>query len=278
MILFVIEGERRESELLTTVCRLFFSGNNSQRVVFLYCGNLYNLYRDVRRVSDDGIPYTTLGLLRERAFKLRQPAELIGVAESDVSEIYLFFDYDLHHTDVNKTLTIDEKNDEVSEMLEFFSDETGNGKLFVSYPMIEALRYTKKLPDENFLSYRIALSDIGEFKRLSAEFSYYPDLKFAMLDERDESSRFKEVVANWQMLIIQHVGKANELCNGERGVPKDVESVSQRKIFVAQLLMQSLPPPFTTVLCSLPLFVFEYFGPKLLSGDKLSINDVPSGG
>ena len=190
MILFIIEGERRESELLDSVCRLFFSGANKQRIVFLYCGNLYNLYRDIRRISDEGLTYTTLGLLRERARKLNHLAELAGVAESDVSEIYLFFDCDLHHTDIKKTLTIDEKNSEVREMLEFFDDETGNGKLFVSYPMIEALRYTKKLPDDKFHSYRIALTDIGEFKRLSAEFSFYPDLKFAILNEFDVVQKF----------------------------------------------------------------------------------------
>ena len=264
MILFVIEGERRESDFLKTVCRLFFSGTNSQRIIFLYCGNLYNLYRDIRRISEDGLPYTTFGLLRERAFKLNHSPELTGVLESEVSEIYLFFDYDLHHTDVNQTLTIDEKNAEVKEMLEFFSDETGNGKLFVSYPMIEALRYTKKLPDENFHSYRIALSDIGEFKQLAAEFSYYPNLKFALLNEHDHLSTIEEVTTNWRMLITQHIDKANELCNGENGVPRDVESVSQQRIFAAQLPMQHLPCPCTIVLCSLPLFVFEYFGSKLL--------------
>lgn len=265
MILFVIEGERRESELLKSVCNLFFSGVNSQRVVFLYCGNIYNLYRDIRRISDEGLPYTTLGLLRERALKLGKQSELDGIIESDVSEIYLFFDYDLHHTDLNKTLSVDEKNAEVREMLEFFDDETGNGKLFVSYPMIEALRYTKKLPDGNFHSYTIALPDIGEFKRLSAEFSYYPDLRFAILNERSELSAKEEVASNWQMLIAQHVDKANKLCNSERGLPADVERVSQWRLFLSQLSLQCLQPPQTSVLCSLPLFIFEYFGRKIIA-------------
>lgn len=260
MILFVIEGERRESELLKSVCRLFFSGKRGQRVVFLYCGNIYNLYRDICRKSDEGLPYTTLGLLRDRALKLGTQSELDGIVESDVSEIYLFFDYDLHHTDLNKTLSVDEKNAEVSEMLDFFNDETGNGKLYVSYPMIEAIRYTKKLPDEDFHSYTIALSDIGDFKRLSAEFSYYPNLRFATLGEHVESPEKEEVAANWRMLIAQHVDKSNRLCNEECGLPMDVESVSQRRVFAAQLPLQRQQPPCTSILCSLPLFIFEYFG------------------
>ena len=130
--------------------------------------------------------------------------------------------------------------------------------------MIEALRYTKKLPDENFHSYRIALTDIGGFKQLSAEFSYYPDLRFAIRNGDAELSAKEAVAANWRMLIAQHIDKANELCNGKNGVPRDVESVSQQRIFAAQRPMQQLPCPCTIVLCSLPLFIFEYFGPKLL--------------
>lgn len=263
MILFIIEGERRECELINAVCKLFFSNEKSQRVIFLYCGNIYNLYRDIKRISDEGLEYTTFGLLRERARKLNIQVDLHSLAESDVSEIYLFFDYDLHHTDKQKKLTMDEKNAEVRELLEFFSDETDNGKLFISYPMIEALRYTKQLPDENFHSYKIALSDVAEFKRLSAEFSYYQDLKF-VTPKGNDLLKTEEIVTNWRMLILQHIDKVNELCTGKRGIPNEIESVSQRKIFEAQIPMQYQPNFSMIVLCSLPLFVFEYFGLKIL--------------
>lgn len=35
-------------------------------------------------------------------------------------------------------------------MLDFFSDETENGKLYINYPMIESLKYTKEIPDANY--------------------------------------------------------------------------------------------------------------------------------
>lgn len=35
-------------------------------------------------------------------------------------------------------------------MLDYFSDETENGKLYINYPMIESLKYTKEIPDANY--------------------------------------------------------------------------------------------------------------------------------
>ena len=65
--------------------------------------------------------------------------------ESDFSEVYLFFDYDFQ----NKNLELSEINSQLTEMLDFFSDETDNGKLYINYPMIESIRCTRKLPDEH---------------------------------------------------------------------------------------------------------------------------------
>lgn len=34
--------------------------------------------------------------------------------------------------------------------MDYFSDETENGKLYINYPMIESLKYTKEIPDANY--------------------------------------------------------------------------------------------------------------------------------
>ena len=53
-----------------------------------------------------------------------------------------FFDYDFQ----NKMGT-QKVNNILYEMLDFFNDETENGKLYINYPMIESLKYTKEMPD-----------------------------------------------------------------------------------------------------------------------------------
>ena len=43
----------------------------------------------------------------------------------------------------NSQLSLDEINRRVEEMLKLFDDETDNGKLYINYPMIESIRYTR---------------------------------------------------------------------------------------------------------------------------------------
>ena len=56
---------------------------------------------------------------------------------ADFSEVYLFFDYDGHHNNIPKKLS---GKDALEEMLETFNNETELGKLYVSYPMVEAIK------------------------------------------------------------------------------------------------------------------------------------------
>ena len=59
-----------------------------------------------------------------------------GLSRDDFSEVFLFFDYDAHQTNLGKSDDVDV----INQMLESFDNETENGKLYISYPMVEALR------------------------------------------------------------------------------------------------------------------------------------------
>ena len=89
-----------------------------------------------------------------------------------------FFDYDIHNQDKSKSLDRNELNNQLSKLLDFFDDETGQGKLFINYPMVESIRYTKKLPDTQYNTYTFSLDDLGTFKKDSVTFSYYKNLDF----------------------------------------------------------------------------------------------------
>ena len=134
MILFVFEGAEREPRILKTLARLFFG--EEERLVCSFGNNIFELYRQLEEYDGDG---DLVSILRENKADLPP-----GVKSSDFSEIYLFFDYDFQ----NENLALKEMNRRLREMLELFDDETDNGKLYVSYPMVESLYYTKELPDE----------------------------------------------------------------------------------------------------------------------------------
>ncbi len=169
----------------------------------------------------------------------------------------MFFDYDAH-----STLADDDK---VKEMLSFFNDETGEGMLYISYPMVEAIRHFRDL--ESFKSLTV------KCKRRNCPY------KDECLDnDRDECLKephYKNVVATssrrqltnvnsytrkvWQELIIAHLCKANYLVNGVFALPTSL--MSQVTIFSRQLEKHICHKcPEVAVLSAFPLYVLDYFG------------------
>ena len=146
-----------------------------------------------------------------------------------------------------------------------FDDETDNGKLYVSYPMVESLCYTKQLPDEHFVEYTISRKDCMErsFKDLVREFSFYGSLDFIELPDSGHRRPGKKEIAgvrqNWIWLVQQHTSKANFMCEGVQRMPVDKETVSQERIFDAQCRMYLCDEERIAILNGFPLFLFDYF-------------------
>ena len=251
MILFVFEGAEREPRIFKTLERLFFG--KEERLVCSFGNNIYELYRQLREFDGEG---DIVSILRENNAQLPS-----GVKSSDFSEIYLFFDYDFQNTN----LTLEEMNERLREMQELFDNETDNGKLYISYPMVESLCYTKQLPDEHFAEYAISRSDCMNrpFKDYAREFSFYGSLDFVELPDSGHRRPWKREVArirqNWIWLVQQHTSKANYLCNGENSMPLNKAIVAQPRIFMAQCEHYLSDGERIAVLNGFPLFLFEYF-------------------
>lgn len=254
MILFVFEGKRREPDIFRTLEYLYFP--IGQSIVSSYGNNIYELYRQLQELDGAG---DIVSLLREINKGNPDSPFSEDVKTSDFSEIFLFFDYDFQ----NKFLTLDQMNQQILEMLEVFNDETENGKLYINYPMLEAIRYTKKLPDEQYITYTVSRTDccVKGFKNLAQCFSAYGSLDFIVLDFRRWPSISKRITTekNWDLLKKQNVEKANLLCNQETGFPSDKDSISQVKLFKAQLYKHILPKDEVAIICAFPIFIFDYF-------------------
>lgn len=128
MILFVFEGDEREPRLYRTLERLYFPKQNDN-IICSFGNNIYDLYSELQEYDGDG---DIVALMRERLAD-RGDVTLDGIRNSDISEIFLFFDYDFQ----NSQLSLEEINRRVEEMLTLFDDETDNGKLYINYPKRE---------------------------------------------------------------------------------------------------------------------------------------------
>ena len=254
MILFVFEGKRREPDIFRTLEYLFFP--KGQTIVCSFENNIYELYRQLKALDDGG---DIVSILREKYRDNPESPFGPDTKSSDFSEIFLLFDYDFQ----NSNLSLEQMNQQISKMLDFFNDETDNGMLYINYPMLEAIRYTKKLPDIHYTEYTISRTDCHEkgFKDLAQQFTDYHSFDFIVLDFRGTPAEKKAstVKQNWTLLETQNVIKANSLCNSELTIPADKGAISQLKIFESQLTQFIIPKDEVSILSAFPLFNFNYF-------------------
>lgn len=254
MILFIFEGKKREPLLFKTLEYLFFS-KNELSLVCSFGNNIYKLYEQLSAMGDDG---DVVSILREK-FKGKKENPLKNFSKSsDFAEIYLFFDYDLH----NKNISLSLINSQMKEMLSYFDNETDNGKLYINYPMVESIRYTKELPDPNYCKYIVERIKCCDFKNIVQEFSHYGSLDFILIDHRKTITKEKEVCLrqNWQYLKEQNVLKANCICHDDNSFPDNIDRIAQKIIFEAQLQKYvNTECCSVAILNAFPIFLYEYF-------------------
>ena len=251
MILFVFEGIEREPRLYKTLEKLYFHRENDNIICSLG-NNIYDLYNELLTYDDAG---DIVSIMRENLAN-RGDSTLDNIRSSDISEIYLFFDYDFQ----NSQLSIDEINRRVEKMLTLFDDETENGKLYINYPMVESIRYTKELPDDHYKDYVVSREECTDFKHLARDFSSYNSLDHILFKngETPTKEKFIKVKDNWQYLLRMNVCKANFIVTGTNIMPKDKKRISQLDIFTNQRLKYVDPLQSVAVLNSFPIFIYDY--------------------
>ena len=145
-------------------------------------------------------------------------------------------------------------------MLDFFDYETDNGKLYINYPMVESLKYTKNLPDPDYWQYIVTREDCcnNRFKANAEQFAYTGAKAFKFIDLNKTEE--KEIITNWMHLKTQNVAKANYLISGNNMMPAKMDDIKQQSIFDVQKVKFINVNQSVAILNSFPLFIYEYLG------------------
>ena len=277
MILFIFEGGVREPALYKTMKYLFLSDSIKDDIIVSYCSNIYSLYKKMKELDafDDDIDSADIvQVLKEQLANSPNPQddELSKIENSDsISEVYLFFDYDLKQKDDKNKLSVKEQNSQINELLEYFDNETEHGKLFIDYPMVESIRYFKKeLPDEDYVTYVTDMfigkgfkKEAGEtfyknFDFISFKLNKNNDLKIPLtMGKTFDFDKINLVKTNWLYIKELNVKKANYICSGNNEFPDAKDEISQQKIFDGQV-KKYLPDGNIAILNSFPLLLYEY--------------------
>ena len=124
-----------------------------------------------KKLEADDFETDIIEVLRESSKELQKLLE--GLSREDFSEVFLFFDYDAHQTNLGNA----DGQDALKQMLESFDNETENGKLYVSYPMVEALRDFEEGKCGKEGQCFVPIAETGNYKFVSAEHSFHPGFK-----------------------------------------------------------------------------------------------------
>lgn len=261
--LFVFEGSRAESKYVEKLERNFLGERITVKCV--YDAEIYQLYKNLK---EEELDFDMVELLKERS---KDNEDLLKYYTRDsFAYIYLFFDYDAH-----STLADDIK---IKEMLDFFDNETENGLLYISYPMVEAIRHYKDLDSFRELAVKCkrancAYKDDCDDIEACLKEPHYKTLSAS--DCRPDLININKYTNDvWQELINAHVSKMNYLVNGVFAFPEKTES--QSTIFDKQLEKHvNHKCPMVAVLSAFPIYVLDYYGvgtlkkklEKILGGD-----------
>ena len=237
---FIVEGEVREPQIIDNISKVFFAYGNFKIITLPAEENIYMLWK---KLKADDFDTDIIEVLRESNDDIRE--QLVGLSRDDFSEVYLFFDYDMHQTNLGK----EDDADAVAQMLESFDNETENGKLYISYPMVEALRdYKPGLCGEKQTCY-VAVGQMTEYKNVSSVRSANPHFR-----EYDYET-WKDIIDVFAMRVSCLFGSVGTL-----DYERYSETARPYDIYVQEKERQNGE---VFILSAFPEFLVDYYGVKL---------------
>lgn len=182
--LFIVEGEQRDFRLTEELIQCFFKGRYDAKIISLpVAQNLYMLYQ---KLAEDNFDTDIVEILRDNIAVAEK--KLRGITRQEIDEVYLFFDYDPQQ---NNTCTEGPNaRERLQMMLDTFDNETENGRLYISYPMVEAVYDYKAGKCEAFSNCFVALDSIKEYKQSSGKDNPAASRKLRIKEWKDILSIF----------------------------------------------------------------------------------------
>ena len=229
-ILLIFEGQKTEKQIFESLNQYFLNEKENTILLSAYCSHIYSLYHTIENDSDLDL----FVLLKQRTANQKI---LSDISRDEVAEIYLFFDYDGH----DPTAT-DEK---LTEMLTHFNEETENGKLYISYPMVESLKHLRQ--DSPFENTVVDIHNQSSYKQFASENC-----------DQDYVS-FKNIEPScWKIMLSEHCKKLNHLMTEQFELPSEL--TSQIDEFNMQKQKHITPNNQVAVISAFPIFIADYYG------------------
>ena len=238
---FIVEGEAREPLIIDNIAQVFFKHANFKIITLPAGQNIYMLWK---KLKEDDFDTDIIEVLREEHEELKEQLE--GISRDDFSEVYLFFDYDGHQNNLSE----EDDADVLEQMLVSFDNETENGKLYVSYPMVEALRDFEEGKCGKEGQCFVPIAEMGNYKFVSAERSFH--------------SGFKDYdITVWKNLIEVFAMRLSCLVGSDSTITYEQYTDAVSPVAIYRMEEKEIQVQRVFVLSAFPEFLLDYFGVKL---------------
>ena len=249
-IAIIVEGTKQEVKYFRSLERHFFTRTKLDIVLLSGAENIYVLWKQLK---DDNFETDIIEVMREKNNAASKKLE--GINRSDFQEIYLFYDYDPQQDNVSLPYDI------VKEMLETFSNETENGKLYISYPMSEALRDVRQNSCVPYTKCMLSMSEITSYKKLTSADNVYVHAGAYSFSE-------------WEMILLIYLSRVKCLY-GLKEIfeifEHEKELNTPSKLYEIERVIRARTGKIF-VLSAFPEFIVDYF-PKEKFIDMLTAKD-----
>ncbi len=257
--LFIVEGEK-DCQIINSLCK-HYGIDDSQTRSIIYRSNIYQLFnvfqKELDKINDDFADLTfldTYSILKEIATD-ENKSKLV-YDSTDIVEIYLFFDLDAHTNQAKKN----ENKECISEMLALFNDAFDKGKLYISYPMVEAYKHPFGVD---------SLFPINNKILINNKPTKYKDFVDSLCkDSNKELNNVNNITKElWDAVLLNHLIDCNDLIYNKLAIVKNYnpDNFSQPIIYQKQLEKYIIPHQQVRVISPFVLFLLDYFGDQLLN-------------
>lgn len=238
---FIVEGEVREPLIIDNISKVFFVHRNLKVVTLPAGRNIYMLWK---KLKEDNFDTDIIEVLREDNEDISE--QVRGFTRDDFSEVYLFFDYDAHQRNLGEI----DNRDVLSQMLESFNNETENGKLYISYPMVEALRDYESGICGNRDNCFVMIPELRVYKNISASRTVHPQFKEYNFEI------WREIIDVFAMRLSCLTDQSDTITY-EQYIktinPLEIQKLEEREARKNRVF----------ILSAFPEFLIDYFGEKL---------------
>lgn len=230
-ILLLVEGAKTDVVLMRHLLDIYGMGDKHE--IVSYNTNIYVLYKEM--FFEDAPD--TLDLLQVLKEHEKDPIKK-KVFEERYTDILLVFDLDPQDPQYSPMV--------IRKMLGYFDESSENGKLYINYPMVESFYHMKNIPDPDYPSYSVTLSELRnkEYKtRVQRENRNHDYLKFAR--SRSECNQ----------VIIQNIKKSRMITQLPETVQLD--PADENRIFDVQADYIK-KEDWLYVLCTCVFYIWDY--------------------